>query len=75
MCPVRFSYPTDKRCFEGGHWRRQTRNNCKSLMVISGLRRDTNPTCQVFEKFDTHEIANVGRMISEIVKHQALYSW
>ena len=32
---------------------------------------DTNPICQVLEKFDTHDIANVGRMISEIVNHQA----
>ena len=71
MCSVRFSYLTDKRCFEGGHWGRQTRNSRKSLFKSSCLRRDTNPICQVFEKFDTHDIANVGRMISEIVSRQA----
>lgn len=70
-CAVCFPYSTDKRCFEGRQWRRQTRNSCKSLLNISGLHRDTDPICQVFEKFDTHNIANVGRMISEIVNHPA----
>ena len=61
ICPVRFSYFTNKRCFEGGHWRRQTCNSHKSLFnstVFVGILIQ-------FVRSSTSSIPMILRMLAE----------
>jgi len=69
MVTVRIPYSSDKRRFEGGHGRREIGNQGQggfsSSLPTSFYFAER--TFQIWDNFDSHGIASVGTMISEVV--------